>query len=207
MLFCLGFLIMFLFGGITGVILAQPVLDFQLHNTYFVVAHFHYVIGGLACGAFAGIFYWYPKMTGRLLNERLGKATFAVLLIGLNLSYFPMHDLGLRGMPRRIETYDAGMGWNFLNLLSSIGAYITAMGMLMLVWNLFHSFRNGRIAGDNPWDGQSLEWACSSPPPEHNFESLPPIRSERPVWDANHPDMRTQVGHGRSGGALAGVAE
>jgi len=195
MLFCLGFLLMFLFGGITGVILAQPVLDFQLHNTYFVVAHFHYVIGGLACGAFAGIFYWYPKMTGRMLNERLGKLTFVVLLVGLNLSYFPMHDLGLRGMPRRIETYGAGEGWSFLNLLASIGAYITAMGMLMLVWNLFHSFRNGQLAGDNPWDGQTLEWACSSPPPEHNFEALPPIRSERPVWDANHPDQLTRVGH------------
>jgi cytochrome c oxidase subunit I len=163
-----------------------------------VVGHFHYVIGGLACGAFAGIFYWFPKMTGRLLNERLGKVTFALILVGLNLSYFPMHDLGLRGMPRRIETYSASNGWSFLNLLASIGAYITAMGMLLLVWNLFRSFRQGEIAGDNPWDGQTLEWARSSPPPEHNFEALPPIRSERPVWDANHPDMLTKVGHGRA---------
>ncbi len=195
-LFCLGFLCMFLFGGITGVILAQPVLDFQLHNTYFVVAHFHYVMfGGSAFAAFAGIYYWYPKFTGRKLDERLGKLSFLVLFIGFNLCFFPQHDLGLRGMPRRIETYDAHLGWNFLNMLSSIGAYIAGLGVFLTVINLFVSFRRGEIAGDNPWDGQTLEWACSSPPPDHNFESLPPIRSERPLWDANHPDELTRVGH------------
>lgn len=195
MLFSIGFLVMFLFGGITGVILAQPVLDFQLHNTYFVVAHFHYVIMGLVSGAFAGIYYWYPKMTGRKMNETLGKISFALMLIGFNLTFFPQHTLGLRGMPRRIEVYNAGMGWNFLNMLSSIGAYITGIGVAVTVWNLYRSLRKGEIAGDNPWDGQTLEWACSSPPPDHNFEALPPIRSERPVWDANHPDLLTKVGH------------
>ncbi len=195
MLFCIGFLVMFLFGGITGVILAQPVLDFQLHNTYFVVAHFHYVIMGLVMGAFAGIYYWYPKMTGRKMNETLGKISFAIMLIGFNLTFFPQHTLGLRGMPRRIEVYNAGMGWNFLNMLSSIGAYITGIGVVVTLWNLYRSLRKGEIAGDNPWDGQTLEWACSSPPPDHNFEALPPIRSERPVWDANHPDLLTKVGH------------
>jgi cytochrome c oxidase subunit 1 len=195
LLFCVGFLIQFLLGGITGIMLAQPVLDFQVHNTYFVVAHFHYVIMGLAFGAFAGMYYWYPKMTGRLMDERLGKLSFTLLLIGFNLTFFPQHDLGLRGMPRRIEVYNAGMGWNFLNLLSSIGSYITGLGFLVTVVNLWRSLRRGQIAGDNPWDGQSLEWACSSPPPDHNFEALPPIRSERPVWDANHPDLLTKVGH------------
>jgi cytochrome c oxidase subunit 1 len=195
LLFCVGFLIQFLFGGITGVILAQPVLDFQLHNTYFVVAHFHYVIMGLVFGIFAGIYYWYPKITGRMLSEKWGRLSFVLLLIGFNLTFFPQHTLGLRGMPRRIETYNAGMGWNFLNLLSSIGAYITGLGVLASVWNMFTSLRKGPIAGDNPWDGQTLEWACSSPPPDHNFEALPPVRSERPVWDANHPDMLTKVGH------------
>jgi cytochrome c oxidase subunit 1 len=195
MLFCLGFLAMFLFGGITGVILAQPVLDFQLHNTYFVVAHFHYVLIGAAMAGFGGLYYWLPKMTGRKLSEKWGKLGFALLFIGFNLTFFPQHDLGLRGMPRRIETYNAGMGWNFLNELSSIGAYITALGVLVNAWNIFTSWRNGEIAGDNPWDGQTLEWACSSPPPDHNFEALPPIRSERPVWDANHPDMLTKIGH------------
>ncbi len=195
-LFALGFLTMFLFGGITGVILAQPVLDFQLHNTYFVVAHFHYVMfGGSAFAGFAGIYYWYPKMTGRKLDERLGVLSFALMFIGFNLTFFPQHTLGLRGMPRRIETYDANLGWNFLNLLSSIGAYIAGLGVAVSVVNFFVSFRKGELAGDNPWDGQTLEWACSSPPPEHNFEALPPIRSERPVWDANHPDMLTKVGH------------
>jgi cytochrome c oxidase subunit I len=195
-LFCLGFLCMFLFGGITGVVLAQPVLDFQLHNTYFVVAHFHYVMfGGSAFAGFAGVYYWYPKMTGRMMDERLGKLSFIVLFIGFNLCFFPQHDLGLRGMPRRIETYADDLGWNFLNMLSSIGAYIAGLGVAISVVNAFYSFRRGKIAGDNPWDGQTLEWACSSPPPEHNFEALPPIRSERPVWDANHPDMLTKVGH------------
>jgi cytochrome c oxidase subunit I len=195
LLFCVGFLIQFLFGGITGVILAQPVIDFQVHNTYFVVAHFHYVIMGLVFGGLASLYYWYPKMTGRMFNDKWGKVSFVLLLVGFNLTFFPQHDLGLRGMPRRIETYNAGMGWNFLNELSSIGSYITGLGVLVTVANLYRSFRHGEIAGDNPWDAQTLEWACSSPPPDHNFEALPPIRSERPVWDANHPDMLTKVGH------------
>jgi cytochrome c oxidase subunit I len=195
-LYCLGFLTMFLFGGITGVVLAQPVLDFQLHNTYFVVAHFHYVMfGGSAFAAFAGIYYWYPKFTGRLLSERLGKTSFVLMFIGFNLTFFPQHTLGMRGMPRRIETYPSNMGWNWLNEWSTIGAYILGIGVFVTVVNLVHSYRSGRIAGDNPWDGQTLEWACSSPPPDHNFEALPPIRSERPVWDANHPDELTRVGH------------
>ena len=195
LLFCVGFLVQFLFGGITGVILAQPVLDFQLHNTYFVIAHFHYVIMGLVFGGIAGLYYWFPKMTGRMFDDRWGKVSFMLLLIGFNLTFFPQHDLGLRGMPRRIETYNAGAGWSFLNMLSSIGAYITGAGMIVTVANLVKSLRTGPIAGDNPWDAQTLEWACSSPPPDHNFEALPPIRSERPVWDANHPDMLTKVGH------------
>jgi cytochrome c oxidase subunit 1 len=195
-LFVLGFMMMFLFGGITGVILAQPVLDFQLHNTYFIVAHFHYVMfGGSAFAAFAGIYYWYPKFTGRKLHEGLGKLSFTLMFIGFNLTFFPQHTLGLRGMPRRIETYPANVGWSWLNMWSTIGAYILGVGVAVTVVNLFRSYRRGEIAGDNPWDGQTLEWACSSPPADHNFEALPPIRSERPVWDANHPDELTRVGH------------
>jgi cytochrome c oxidase subunit 1 len=196
MLFALGFLFVFLFGGITGIILAEPPLDFQLHDTYFVVAHFHYVMfGGSAFGAFAAIHYWYPKVTGRMLHEGWGRLTFVLIFVGFNLTFFPQHDLGLRGMQRRIATYPSGQGYDFLNLLSTLGAYILGLGMLPMLWNFFRSFRHGEIAGDNPWDGQTLEWACSSPPPDHNFEALPPIRSERPVWDANHPDMLTEVGH------------
>jgi len=196
MLFALGFLVIFLCGGITGVMLAQPPLDFELHNTYFLVAHFHYVLlGTTVFGAFASIYYWFPKYTGRLLDERLGKISFAIMFVATNLTYFPMHDLGLRGMPRRVFTYPANAGWTFLNQLSTIGAYLLGIGVLFTVINVFLSYRRGEIAGDNPWDGQTLEWATSSPPPEHNFEILPPIRSERPLWDANHPDQLTEVGH------------
>ncbi len=196
MLFTVGFLAMFLFGGITGVVLAQPPLDFQLHNTYFVVAHFHYVMfGGSVFAVFASIYYWFPKYTGRMLDERLGKLSFALLFIGFNLTFFPQHDLGLRGMSRRIAVYDSNLGYNFLNALSTTGAYITGIGVIPTLINIFKSMRTGAIAGDNPWDGQTLEWATSSPPPDHNFESLPPIRSERPLWDANHPDELTRVGH------------
>ncbi|WP_262319920.1 cytochrome c oxidase subunit I [Acidiferrimicrobium sp. IK] len=195
MLFSVGFLGLFLFGGFTGVVLAQPPLDFQTHNTYFVIGHFHYIVAALVLGIFSSIYYWFPKYTGRMLDERLGKVNFVLMFIGFNLAFFPMHDLGLRGMSRRIATYDSNLGFNFLNLLSTIGAYITALGVIPLVVNIFISLRKGTVAGDNPWDAQTLEWATSSPPPDHNFESLPPIRSERPLWDANHPDQRTRVGH------------
>jgi cytochrome c oxidase subunit 1 len=194
-LYAISFLAMFLFGGITGMIMAQPVIDFQIHNTYFIVAHFHYVIAGLFVAVISALYYWYPKFTGRMMSERLGIISFLLVFVGLNLTFFPMHDLGLRGMPRRIYTYNDNMGWNFQNMLASIGAYITGLGMVVNFVNLIWSFRNGKIAGDNPWDAQTLEWACSSPPPDHNFEALPPIRSERPLWDANHPDMLTVVGH------------
>ncbi len=198
MLFAVGFLAMFLFGGITGVILAQPPLDFQLHDTYFIVAHFHYVMfGGSAFAAFAAIHYWFPKVTGRKMHEGWGRLTVLLMFIGFNLTFFPQHDLGLRGMQRRIATYPAGNGWDFLNLLSSLGAYILGLSMVPFLWNIFRSLRKGERVGDNPWDGQTLEWACSSPPPHHNFESLPPIRSERPLWDAVHPDERTLL-HGRT---------
>jgi heme/copper-type cytochrome/quinol oxidase subunit 1 len=134
-------------------------------------------------------------MAGRMLNEKLGKLSFVLMFVGFNLTFFPQHTLGLRGMPRRIETYASDLGWNWLNMWSSIGAYILGIGVAVTVVNLIYSYRKGQIAGDNPWDGQTLEWACSSPPPDHNFEALPPIRSERPVWDANHPDELTRVGH------------
>ncbi len=196
MLFSLGFLVIFLLGGFTGVMLAQPPLDFQVHDTYFIVAHFHYVlVGGTVFGVFAAIYYWFPKFSGRMLDDRIGKLSFVLMFVGTNLTFFPQHDLGLRGMQRRIATYPANAGWDFLNLLSSVGAYVLALGVLATVANVFHSVRRGELAGDNPWDGQTLEWATSSPPPEHNFEVLPPIRSERPLWDANHPEQLTRVEH------------
>jgi cytochrome c oxidase subunit 1 len=187
MLFAIGFMLMFLLGGLTGVMLAEPPIDFHVTDTYFVVAHMHYVMfGGTTFAAFAGIYYWFPKFTGRRLNEQLARVHFALLFIGFNLTFFPQHELGLRGMPRRVATYMANQRWSFLNLLSSIGAYILGVAMLPFLWNVWISWRRGAPAGANPWGAGTLEWATSSPPPDHNFDSLPPIRSERPVWDLTH---------------------
>ncbi|MCL6091738.1 MAG: cytochrome c oxidase subunit I [Actinobacteria bacterium] len=211
MLFAIGFLVNFLLGGFTGIMLAEPPLDFQLHDTYFVIAHFHYVLfGGSVFAMFAGIYYWFPKFTGKKLDDRLGKISFVIMFIGFNLTFFPQHDLGLRGMQRRIAVYPANAGWSFLNMLSSIGSFILAFSIIPFLINVWVTLRNGNKVGPNPWDGMTLEWATSSPPPEHNFEFIPPIRSERPVWDLNHPDHPT-LPHGRHAReierarALAGV--
>jgi cytochrome c oxidase subunit 1 len=185
MLFAVGFLLVFLIGGLTGPILASPPVDFHVTDTYFVVAHMHYVLfGSAAFGFFAGMYFWYPKVTGRRLSEPLAKIHFWLMFIGFNLTFWPQHPLGLRGMPRRVADYPKDAGWTFLNLVSSIGAAILAVGMLVLLWNLWTTRRKGAPAGDDPWNGYTLEWATSSPPPEHNFHSLPLIRSERPVFDA-----------------------
>jgi cytochrome c oxidase subunit 1 len=197
MLFAIGFLINFLLGGFTGIMLAEPPIDFQLHDTYFVVAHFHYVLfGGSVFAMFAGIYYWFPKFTGKKLDDMLGKVSFVLMFIGFNLTFFPQHDLGLRGMQRRIAVYPTNAGWSFLNMLSSIGSFILAFSVIPFLINVWVTLRNGKKVGPNPWDGMTLEWATSSPPPEHNFEFIPPIRSERPVWDLNHPDYPT-LPHGK----------
>src|SRR5829696_436960 len=187
LLFALGFLSMFLIGGINGAFSASVPVDFAVHDTYWVVAHIHYVLfGGSVFGVMAGLYYWFPKMTGRMLNESLGKIQFVLLFIGMNMTFFPMHQLGLAGMPRRIADYASTAGWNELNLLATIGGFVIAFSMLPFLWNVLVSLRSGRIAGDDPWEANTLEWATSSPPPPYNFDQLPETRSERPVFDARH---------------------
>jgi cytochrome c oxidase subunit 1 len=189
LLFALGFLTMFLIGGINGAFSASVPVDFAIHDTYWVVAHIHYVLfGGSVFGVMAGLYYWFPKMTGRMMNETLGKVQFVLMFIGFNLTFFPMHELGLAGMPRRIADYSSTAGWNDLNLAATIGGFTIALSMLPLLWNIFISLRSGKPAGDDPWEGNTLEWATSSPPPPYNFDHLPEIRSERPVFDQRHGD-------------------
>jgi cytochrome c oxidase subunit 1 len=187
MLWCVGFMLNFLIGGITGVMLASAPVDFDVNNTYFVVAHMHYVLGGGSLFAiFAGVYYWFPKMTGIRLSERIGKIGFWFTFVGFNMTFWPLFVVGLRGMPRRIQTYPASAGWTDPNLLASIGFGVLTIGVLLFVVNLVVSIRAKVPAGEDPWEANTLEWITTSPPPEHNFEWLPPIRSERPVFDWRH---------------------
>ncbi len=187
LLFALGFLTMFLIGGINGAFSASVPVDFALHDTYWVVAHLHYVLfGGSVFGVMAGFYFYFPKMTGRMLNETVGRIHFVLMLIGFNLTFFPMHELGLAGMPRRIADYSSTAGWNDLNLLATIGGFTIAASMLPFLWNVFVSIRSGKVAGDDPWEANTLEWATTSPPPPYNFDHLPEIRSERPLFDLRH---------------------
>lgn len=188
MLFCCGFLLQFLVAGLTGIMLGMTPFDWQLTDSYFVVAHFHFtLVGGLLFGIFAGAYYWFPKVTGRMMDEKLGRLHFWLLTIGFNLTFVPQHFLGFLGMPRRIYTYQAGRGWELWNLVSTIGVPLQMLAVLFFVWNIVKSMRSGEPAGDDPWDGWTLEWATSSPPPEYNFEKLPVVRSSRPLWDLKHP--------------------
>ncbi len=189
MLFCMGFLSMFLIGGLTGIMLALAPFDFQLTDSYFVVGHFHWVlIGGTLFGLFAGFHYWYPKATGRMLSERLAKWQFWLLLIGFLLTFGPMHISGMLGMPRRIFTYEADRGWELWNQVSTVGAFIQAPSFVIFIWNLLWSLKHGQPAGDDPWDAYTLEWATPSPPPVYNFDTIPVVHSRRPLWDLKHPD-------------------
>jgi cytochrome c oxidase subunit I len=185
LLFVVGFIVVFVVGGLTGVMLASVPLDLQLHDTYFVVGHFHYVlIGGAVFPLLGAVYYWFPKVTGRLLDERLGKLNFWLLFVGFNITFLPMHYLGLAGMPRRIYTYSAGLGWDGLNLLETGGAVLIALSMLLLAFNVVKSARGGAMAGANPWNADTLEWATPSPPPSFNFNHIPLTTGSHPLWDA-----------------------
>jgi cytochrome c oxidase subunit I len=189
MLFAIAFLFQFLIAGLTGILLAVAPFDWQLTDTYFVVAHFHYVlIGGIVFMIFAAIYYWFPKATGRMLDERLGQWHFWLFLIGFHLTFDTLHFAGLEGMPRRIYTYQPGRGFELPNLIASIGVIFQALGVIAFVYDVIKSLMSGRPAGKDPWDAWTLEWSTSSPPPEYNFADLPTVHSRRPLWDLKHPE-------------------
>jgi cytochrome c oxidase subunit 1 len=188
MLFCVGFLFQFLVAGLTGIMLGCAPFDWQLGNSYFVVAHFHYVIvGGILFTIFGAFYYWFPKMTGKMCNETLGKLHFWLFLIGFHLTFDLMHIPGLLGMPRRIYTYEPGRGWDIWNLIVTIGVFFQALGTVVFVANLLWSHFRGPAAGGDPWDAWTLEWSTPSPPPAYNFASIPEVKSRRPLWDLKHP--------------------
>jgi cytochrome c oxidase subunit 1 len=183
MLFAIGFVALFIVGGLSGVSHAVSPSDAQQQDTYYIVAHIHYVLfGGSIFGIFAGIYYWFPKMTGRLMHEGLGKLNFWLMFVGMNITFFPMHYLGLNGMPRRIYTYTSEFGWDWLNLLSSAGYFVIFAGIVAFLVNFFISVKNGKVAGHDPWDAPGLEWTIASPPPTYNFARVPQVVGLDHYW-------------------------
>ena len=207
LLFSIGFVSMFIIGGLSGIMHAVPPSDAQQQDTYFIVAHIHYVLlGGSIFAIFSGIYYWFPKMTGRLMHEGLGKLHFWGTFIGFNITFFPMHFLGLDGMPRRIYTYESGMGWDFWNMVSTVGSFVIAASILVFLHNFFRSLRKGEVAGDDPWDGRTLEWSMPSPPPIYNFAEIPTVHSRDAHWEQKYPHGMP-VPAGGSAEALDSVSE
>jgi cytochrome c oxidase subunit 1 len=204
MLFAIGFVAMFIIGGLSGVTHAIVPSDFQQQDSYYVVAHFHYVLfGGAIFGLFAGAYYWLPKVTGRMLDEGLGKIHFWLMLIGFNLTFAPMHWLGLQGMPRRYYTYPEEAGWGFWNFVETIGSFIIAASILVFMWNLVRSLSRGREAGADPWDARTLEWSIPSPPPHYNFAEVPVVRHRDELWHRKYAEDE----RGRPVPVVAGAAE
>src|SRR5215813_2219181 len=188
LLFCIAFLFQFLIAGLTGIMLGAAPFNWQLNDSYFVVAHFHFtLVGGFLTMIFAGVYYWFPKVTGRLFNERLGKWHFWLWVVGFHMTFDTMHIPGILGMPRRIYTYQADRGWGVLNFVVTMGVLFQAIGILIFVFNLLRAARKGPPAGNDPWDAWTLEWTTSSPPPEYNFAEIPTVKSRRPLWDIKHP--------------------
>jgi cytochrome c oxidase subunit 1 len=201
LLFVLGFFALFVIGGLTGVMVAAAPLDLQLHDTYFVVAHLHYaLIGGAVFPLMGALYFWFPKFTGRMLSESLGRIQFWLFFIGLNVTFFPMHLLGLMGMPRRVYTYAAGLGWSVPNLVASFGSWLVAASVMVFAANVFYALRpirGGRPAGDNPWGAPDLAWATRSPPPPYNFDDVPVVEIREPLWPLNRPlPVMTGLGNG-----------
>jgi cytochrome c oxidase subunit 1 len=207
MLFSLGFLVTFLLGGLTGVLLASPPVDWHVSDTYFVVAHFHYVLfGTIVFAVYAGVYFWFPKMFGRMLDERLGKVHFWLTFVGFHTTFLVQHWLGTEGMPRRYADYRPADGFTTLNTVSTVGAFILGASMLPFLYNVWRSYRAGPVVlANDPWGyGNSLEWATSSPPPLRNFDRMPRIRSERPAFDQKFPEIAASArstGGPRQGGA------
>ena len=196
MLFSISFIAMFTIGGLSGVMHASPPTDSQQQDTYFVVAHFHYVlVGGSLLGIFSGIYFWWPKFTGWFLNEKLGIANWALMMIGFNLQFGPQHWLGMDGMPRRIYTYAENMGWEGSNLAASIGGFILGFGILLFIINMIYSRINKKVAPADPWDGRTLEWSTSSPPPVHDFDEVPQVMYRDDFWFKKHPETISEYYH------------
>jgi cytochrome c oxidase subunit 1 len=207
MKFAVALVGLFTIGGLSGVMHSSPPADLQQTDTYFIVAHFHYVLfGGSMMGIFAGIYHYFPKMTGRMLSEKLGSWSFWLMFIGMNVTFFPMHFSGLLGMPRRIYTYDAGQGYDGFNLASTIGTVILILGIAISLWNFLVSAKSGEASGDDPWQAGTLEWSIPSPPPDYNFAELPRVTSRYPLWDITHPERMGEVPHTKRGDERLGIA-